>query len=214
MAFRFANFMFEPVWNRNYIDNIQITAAEDIGIGTRAGYYDQAGALRDLVQNHMLQLLTLVCMEPPASFEADKVRDEKVKVLEAITPPTPEEVRARTVRAQYAAGTEAGEDVVGYLEEDGVPDDSRTETYAALKLEVHNWRWAGVPIYLRTGKHLTRKVTEIAVPAQARAAPRVPVARVGRRAAEPARADDAAQRGRVAVAGREDPGLVACASAR
>ena len=104
MAFRFANFMFEPIWNRNYIEHIQITAAEDIGIGTRAGYYDQAGALRDLVQNHMLQLLTLVCMEPPASFEADKVRDEKVKVLQAITPPTPEEVRRDTVRAQYAAG--------------------------------------------------------------------------------------------------------------
>jgi glucose-6-phosphate 1-dehydrogenase len=163
MAFRFANFMFEPVWNRNYIDHIQITAAEDIGIGTRAGYYDHAGALRDLVQNHMLQLLTLVCMEPPASFEANKVRDEKVKVLQAITPPTPEEVRRDTVRAQYTAGTEAGEDVVGYHEEDGVPEDSRTETYAALKLEVHNWRWAGVPIFLRTGKHLARKVTEIAV---------------------------------------------------
>jgi glucose-6-phosphate 1-dehydrogenase len=163
MAFRFANFMFEPVWNRNYIDHIQITAAEDIGIGSRAGYYDHAGALRDLVQNHMLQLLTLVCMEPPASFEANKVRDEKVKVLQAITPPTPEQVRRDTVRAQYTVGTEAGEDVVGYLEEDGVPEDSRTETYAALKLEVHNWRWAGVPIFLRTGKHLARKVTEIAV---------------------------------------------------
>jgi len=163
MAFRFANFMFEPVWNRNYIEHIQITAAEDIGIGSRAGYYDQAGALRDLVQNHMLQLLTLVCMEPPASFEADKVRDEKVKVLQAITPPTPEEVRRDTVRAQYVAGVEGGEEVVGYLQEDGVPEDSRTETYAALRLEVHNWRWAGVPIFLRTGKHLARKVTEIAV---------------------------------------------------
>ncbi len=163
MAFRFANFMFEPIWNRNYIEHIQITAAEDLGIGSRAGYYDQAGALRDLVQNHMLQLLTLVCMEPPASFEADKVRDEKVKVLQAITPPTPEEVRRDTVRAQYVAGVEGGEEVRGYLEEDGVPSDSRTETYAALRLEVHNWRWAGVPIVLRTGKHLTRKVTEIAV---------------------------------------------------
>ena len=111
----------------------------------------------------MLQLLTLVCMEPPATFEADKVRDEKVKVLQAITPPTPEEVRRDTVRAQYTAGVEGGEEVVGYLEEDGVPDDSRTETYAALRLEVHNWRWAGVPIFLRTGKRLTRKVTEIAV---------------------------------------------------
>src|SRR4051812_7035819 len=163
MAFRFANFMFEPIWNRNYIDHIQITAAEDLGIGSRAGYYDQAGALRDLVQNHMLQLLTLVCMEPPASFEADKVRDEKVKVLQAITPPTPEEVRRDTVRAQYTAGVEGGEEVKGYLEEEGVPGDSRTETYAALKLEVHNWRWAGVPIFLRTGKRLARKVTEIAV---------------------------------------------------
>ena len=159
MAFRFANMMFEPIWNRNFIDHIQITGAEDIGIGTRAGYYDQAGALRDLVQNHMLQLVALTCMEPPASFDADKVRDEKVKVLTAITPPDP----ADTVRAQYTAGTSGGEDVVGYLQEEGVPDDSRTETYAALKLEVHNWRWAGVPIYLRTGKRLARKVTEIAV---------------------------------------------------
>src|SRR5215207_7796156 len=159
MAFRFANMMFEPIWNRNFIDHIQITGAEDIGIGTRAGYYDQAGALRDLVQNHMLQLVALTCMEPPASFDADKVRDEKVKVLTAITPPDP----ADTVRAQYTAGTSGGEDVVGYLEEEGVPDDSRTETFAALKLEVHNWRWAGVPIYLRTGKRLARKVTEIAV---------------------------------------------------
>jgi glucose-6-phosphate 1-dehydrogenase len=163
MAFRFANYMFEPVWNRNYIDNIQITAAEDLGIGTRAGYYDQAGALRDLVQNHMLQLLTLVCMEPPTSFEANKVRDEKVKVLQAITPPTPEEVARDTVRAQYTAGVSGGDDVPGYLEESDVPSDSKTETYAALKLEVHNWRWAGVPIFLRTGKRLARKVTEIAV---------------------------------------------------
>ncbi|HEX4691393.1 MAG TPA: glucose-6-phosphate dehydrogenase, partial [Solirubrobacteraceae bacterium] len=163
MAFRFANYMFEPVWNRNYIDHIQITAAEDLGIGSRAGYYDGAGALRDLVENHMLQLLTLVCMEPPASFEANKVRDEKVKVLQAITPPTVEEVAANTVRAQYTAGVIGGERVPGYLEEEGVPDDSTTETYAALRLEVHNWRWAGVPIYLRTGKRLSRKVTEIAV---------------------------------------------------
>jgi glucose-6-phosphate 1-dehydrogenase len=163
MAFRFANYMFEPVWNRNYIDQIQITAAEDIGIGTRAGYYDSAGALRDLVQNHMLQLLTLVCMEPPASFEANKVRDEKVKVLQAIEPPTPEQVAEMTVRARYTSGVVGGEEAEGYLDEEGVPDDSDTETYAALKLEVHNWRWAGVPIFLRTGKRLARKVTEIAV---------------------------------------------------
>jgi glucose-6-phosphate 1-dehydrogenase len=155
MAFRFANMMFEPIWSRNFIDHIQITGAEDLGIGTRAGYYDHAGALRDLVQNHMLQLVALT----PASFEANKVRDEKVKVLTAITPPDP----ADTVRAQYTAGTAGGEEVVGYLQEEGVPEDSHTETYAALKLEVHNWRWAGVPIYLRTGKRLARKVTEIAV---------------------------------------------------
>jgi glucose-6-phosphate 1-dehydrogenase len=163
MAFRFANYMFEPLWNRNYIDHIQITAAEDLGIGSRAGYYDQAGALRDLVQNHMLQLLTFVCMEPPTSFEANKVRDEKVKVLGAITPPTPEHVARDTVRGQYTAGVAGGEEVPGYLEESDVPGDSQTETYAALKLEVHNWRWAGVPIFLRTGKRLSRKVTEIAV---------------------------------------------------
>ena len=163
LAFRFANLMFEPVWNRNYIDHVQITAAEDLGIGSRAGYYDRSGALRDLVQNHMLQLLTLLCMEPPASFDADKVRDEKVKVLDAITPMTPDEVERCTVRAQYTAGSPGGEDVPGYLEEDDVPDDSQTETYAALKLEVHNWRWEGVPFFLRTGKRLSRKTTEIAV---------------------------------------------------
>jgi glucose-6-phosphate 1-dehydrogenase len=155
--------MFEPLWNRNYIDQVQITAAEDIGIGTRAGYYDQAGALRDLIQNHMLQLLCHVAMEPPVSFTADEVRNEKVKVLQAIPEPAGDEIEEMAVRAQYAAGHSGGEDVPGYLQEPGIPEDSATETFAALRLEVDNWRWAGVPFYLRTGKRLARKVTEIAV---------------------------------------------------
>ncbi len=163
MALRFANGMFEPLWNRNYVDHVEITAAEEVGIEGRAGFYDSTGALRDLIQNHMLQLLCHVAMEPPIDFTADEVRNEKVKVLRAIAAPTPQEIPAMSFRAQYAGGTVGGEPVPGYLEEEGIPADSSTETYAALRMFVQNWRWSGVPFYLRTGKRMARKLTEISV---------------------------------------------------
>ena len=163
LVFRFANGIFEPIWNRQYIDHVQVTVAESIGVEGRGGYYEEAGALRDMVQNHMLQLLTLIAMEPAVAFDADSVRNEKVKVLRAIRPMTAESVRRNVVRAQYAPGWIAGEPVPGYRQEKGVADTSTTETFVAMRLFVDNWRWAGVPFYMRTGKRLAKRSTEIAV---------------------------------------------------
>ncbi len=163
IALRFANTIFEPIWNRNYVQSVQITSAESIGVEERGAYYDHAGALRDMIQNHVINLLALVAMEPPISSNADDIRNEKYKVLSAIEPPAHADVWSMSARGQYGAGTIDGLPVKGYRQEQDVAPDSNTETFAAAKLYVENWRWAGVPFYVRSGKRLARKVSEIAV---------------------------------------------------
>ena len=163
MVLRFANSIFEPLWNNRHIDHVQITVAEEEGVGTRAMYYDGAGALRDMVQNHMLQVLSLTAMEPPVSLAADVVRDAKVNVLRSLRPIEPGDVRKLVVRGQYIAGELDGKRVPGYLQEEGIRETSRTETFVALKAFIDNWRWAGVPFYLRTGKRLPRRASAIFV---------------------------------------------------
>ena len=163
MVMRFANSIFEPIWNYKYIDHVQITVSETLGVGTRAGYYDKSGALRDMVQNHMFQLMALVAMEPPAALDAVSIRDEKVKVFKSARRIRPEQVDQFAVRGQYGPGEAAGEKTPGYLKEKDVPQNSKTETFAALKVFIDNWRWSGMPFYLRTGKFLPQKLSEVVV---------------------------------------------------
>ncbi|MEK6544605.1 MAG: glucose-6-phosphate dehydrogenase, partial [Elusimicrobiota bacterium] len=163
LVFRFANTIFEPVWNRRYIDHVQITLAENIGVEHRAGYFEQAGQMRDMFQNHMLEMLTLMTMEPPASFEADRVRDEKVKVLRAVRPFPLDDLDNHIVRGQYGSGWSEGKKIESYREEEGVSKKSQIDTYVAAKFFIDNWRWHGVPFYLRTGKRMAKRVSEIAI---------------------------------------------------
>lgn len=161
LMLRFANAIFEPLWNSRYIDRVEITVAEELGIGTRAGYYDQAGALRDMFQNHMMQMLSLIAMEPPATFSADEYRDEIVKLIKSLRPLKEEDLDKISVRGQYATNEEKG--LFGYKQEPKIPQDSKTETYVALQLNIENWRWQGVPFYMRTGKRMPQKKSEIAI---------------------------------------------------
>ena len=183
LALRFSNGIFEPLWNQHYVDHLQITVAEDIGVGSRGAFYEEAGALRDIVQNHVMQVLCLTAMEPPVTFDAESVREEKVKVLRAARPIPEDEVDLYAVRGQYERGWVFGEEVEGYREEGEVAPDSTTETYVALKLFIDNWRWAGVPFYIRAGKRMPKKATEIAI--QFKPTPHTPFARGETRGLEP-----------------------------
>jgi glucose-6-phosphate 1-dehydrogenase len=182
LALRFANAIFEPVWNRRYVDHVQVTVAESLGVGHRGGFYEEAGALRDMVQNHVMQVLALVLMEPPVTMDPEGIRDEKVKALRAVDVLSADEVTTDVVRARYEAGWVAGEQVPGYRDEDDVDPRSQTETFVAMRLGIDNWRWAGVPIYLRTGKRLAARLTEVSL--HFRPAPHLPFADVQTRGLE------------------------------